>query len=583
MTTGPFNLFGGGAGGGEGGPGGEGKGAGQGGGGRRGGGSAGERISLEKLFDRPPPYSPEAEMALLGAMLIDPHVINEIIAIIKTGDVFFNEVHAVIFDSLIKLYDQKQTGDLVLVVETLRDKGQLKDIGGTDYLEKLMRETPGPASAMHFARIVSDKAKLRKLIRAGGQIVYEAYNAGSTGEGGAKEIVDRAESLVFAIAEAEETSDAEELGVLLQREIDRLDATHGVGLSGVKTGYHDLDELTAGLQPGEMIIVAARPSMGKTSFALNLAEQIALGGAPEQQRNDAPIIPIAFFSLEMSKSSIAQRLLSAASGVSTHEMRSGKMSDQQFRQLIDVMDRLGRAPIYIDDTPGLSILALRTRARRLVSQFGVRCIMIDYLQLMSAPQSARESRQVEVGAISRGIKALARELYVPVVCLSQLNRGPENRGENRPRMSDLRESGSIEQDADVVMLLHREAYYHVGDTDWEQQNEEKLNVAEVIIAKQRNGPTDVVKLRWNQHTTRFQNLAAYPGGTGLSPNYSSHGPAKGGGFAPSPVADPFKVEVMPFSPGKKTGPIANHRDGGGPDRDDGGAPFDDAGDVGLPI
>lgn len=583
MSAGPFNLFGGG-GSGEAGPPGDAKGGGRGNGGGRGGGP-GERISLEKLFDRPPPYSPEAEMALLGAMLIDPHVTNEIISIIKSGEVFFNEAHAVIFEALIRLYDQKQTGDLVLVVQTLRDKGQLQDIGGTDYLERLMRETPGPASAMHFARIVADKAKLRKLIRAGGQIVYEAYNAGSAGDGGAKEIVDRAESLVFAIAEAEETSDAQALSVLLEAEYKRLEAMHGVGVSGVRTGYHDLDELTSGLQNGEMIIIAARPSMGKTSLALNLAEQIAFGAAMDQRKPDSVGVPLAFFSLEMSKSAIAQRLLSAASGFSSHDMRSGRLTPDDYDHLCKVMYELSEAKIYIDDTPGMSVLQLRTRARRLVAQYGVRCIMIDYLQLMSAPQAARESRQVEVSAISRGIKALARELNVPVVCLSQLNRGPENRGDNRPRMSDLRESGSIEQDADVVMLLHREAYYHVGDKDWELENEDKLNVAEIIIAKQRNGPTDVVRLTWDQRLTRFRNYASHSGGTGLSPGYSSHGPAKGGGgFVPAPIADPFKVEVMPFSPGKKTGPIANHRDGGGPDRDDGGgAPFDDAGDVGLPI
>lgn len=585
MTTGPFNLFGGG-------PGDAGRAEGRARSGQAGGGGGApaERISLEKLFDKPPPYAPEAEMALLGAMLLDPQVIHEVISIVKGGDAFFNEAHAVVFDALIKTYDLKQSGDLVLIVEHLRDKGQFADIGGVDYLEKLMRETPGPASAPHFAKIVADKARLRKLIRVGGQIVYDAYNAGALGDEGARLVVDRAESLVFEIAEQEETSDAQALAVLVEQEYQKLLALQGKGVSGVATGYHDLDELTSGLQKGEMIIIAARPSMGKTALALNLAEQISMGGAPNQRRPDnfRPV-PVAFFSLEMSKASIAQRLLSARSGYSSHDMRSGRMRDEDYDRLCEAMYELSEAQVFVDDTPGMSVLQLRTRARRLVAQHGVECIMIDYLQLMSAPQSARESRQVEVGAISRGVKALARELNVPIVCLSQLNRGPENRGDNRPRMSDLRESGSIEQDADVVMLLHREAYYHVGDKDWEIENEDKLNIAELIIAKQRNGPTDVVRLMWDQRLTRFRNFAGHPGGTGLSSGYAAAGPSKsggggsgGGGYAPPVINDPFKVEVVPFNPGKKTGPIANHRDGGGPDREE-EPPFDDAGDVGLPI
>jgi replicative DNA helicase len=517
-------------------------------------------------------------MALLGAMILEPSVIHDVLSIIKDPKAFFLEAHAAIYAALVKTYDQKQAGNLVLLAEALGDAGQLKDVGGLKYLEKLAAETPGPATAVHFAKIVADKHRLRRLIDAGGRIVYDAYHAGDTGPEGSKEIVDAAEAMVFEIAQAEETSDAQSLATLVEQEYQKLLALQGKGVSGIPTGYKDLDELTSGLQPGDMIIVAARPSMGKTALALNLAEQVALGGSPWSAKRGAPC-PVAFFSLEMSKGAIAQRMLSARSGYSSHDMRSGRLRDEDYDRICEAMYELHEAPVYIDDTPGLTVLGMRTRARRLVAQHGVKCIFIDYLQLMTAPNAARESRQVEVSAISRGVKALARELSVPVICLSQLNRGPESRGDNRPKMSDLRESGSIEQDADVVILLHREAYYHVGDENWKIENEDRLNEAELIIAKQRNGPTDVVKLTWDSATTRFKDYGTVGGGTGLPSAFAVSGAGRRPPrpAAPAP-ADPFKVEVVPFSPGKKTGPIADHRDGGGPDRD-----YDDSGDVGLPV
>jgi replicative DNA helicase len=569
-------------------------------------------VKLDKLFEKPPPANVVAEAALLGAMILDHGVIHEIIPIIKSPDTFSSEAHGAIYAALVKTFDQKQAGNLVLLSEELSSSQLLEPVGGVIYLEKLASETPGPAAAVHFARIVADKAKLRKLIRAGGQIVFDAYNVGELGAESAREVIDRAEQLVFAIAEQEETSDAQPLSVLVEQEYNRLVALQGKGAtSGLATGYPDLDELTSGLQEGELLILAARPSMGKTAFMLNLAEQIGRGGvAPEKSSRQH--VPVGVFSLEMSKASIAQRLLSARSGYSSHDMRSGRLSESDYDRVCEAMYELGELPIYVDDTPGLSVLGLRTRARRLVSQYGCKLLMIDYLQLMSAPNSSKDGRQNEVAAISRGIKALARELNVPIVCLSQLNRGPESRGDNRPRMSDLRESGSIEQDADVVMLLHREAYYHVGDKAWEEENQDKLNLTELIIAKQRNGPTDVVKLTWDNRVTRFRSYARHPGGNGLPPAFSVSGPGSGGGpraggggggggavtgggWGPTSAPDPFRVEVQTFAPGRKTGPIANHRDGGGPDRDDGGSgagrgseppPFDADGgrdDDGLPI
>lgn len=531
-------------------------------------------IPLDKLFDKPPPHSVLAEMALLGAMILDPAVIHDVLPVIKTHDAFFLEAHAAIYAALVRTYDQKQAGNLVLLAEALEGGEVLKPLGGLKYLEKLASETPGPATAVHFARIVGDKAKLRRLISAGGQIVYDAYHAGDLAQGEAREIIDRAESLIFEIAQQEETSDAQSLAQLVEQEYERLLALQGKGISGIPTHFKDLDEILSGLQSGDMVIVAARPSMGKTALALNLAEQVAMGGTPYSGKRSQPV-PVAFFSLEMSKSAIAQRMISARSGYSSHDMRSGRLTEKNYDEICRAVYELHEAPIYIDDTPGLTVLGLRTRARRLVAQHGVRCIFIDYLQLMTAPGAARESRQVEVSAISRGVKALARELNVPVICLSQLNRGPESRGDNRPKMSDLRESGSIEQDADVVALLHREAYYHVGDQNWLAENEDKKNEAEIIIAKQRNGPTDSVRLTWDQATTRFKDYGTMSGGTGLPSSFATHGSGRPGTPAPH---DPFKVEVVPFAPGRKTGPIANHRDGGGPDRED-----EDFGDVGLPV
>lgn len=485
-------------------------------------------IALDKLFDKPPPHAPLAEMSLLGAMILDPNVIHDVIGIIRDPAAFYLTAHAAIYAALVKTYDQKQAGNLVLLAEELSSGSQLNDVGGVKYLEKLAAETPGPAAASHFAKIVADKHRLRKLIEVGGTMVHDAYHAGDD----AREIVDRAESAIFSIAEAEESTDAQPLGTLVEQEFQRLQAQKGCGFSGIPTHFKDLDEITSGLQPGDMIILAARPSAGKTALALNLAEQIATGGSPWSAQRTPPV-PVGFFSLEMSKSAIAQRMLSARSGYSAHDMRSGRLRDVEYEKLGEAMYELHTAPVFIDDTPGLTVLSLRTRARRLVAQHGVKCIFIDYLQLMTAPGAARESRQVEVSAISRGVKALARELSVPVVCLSQLNRGPENRSDNRPRMSDLRESGSIEQDADVVALLHREAYYHVGDQAWMQENESRVNEAELIIAKQRNGPTDSIKFTWDHTITRFKDYGSSAGGTGLSAGYASSGSAR------RPSRDPF--------------------------------------------
>ncbi len=545
----------------------------------------------QRLFDRDPPRSPEAEMSLLGSMILDPRVIADVVGVIKGPDDFSKESHGHIYRAIVEIFDTHNSGDLVQVTDLLKQRQVYDQMGGADYLVQLAEAVPSAVNAKHYARIVAEKAKLRRLIDTAGQILYDAYHTGDLGPDGAREVLDRAEMAVFDIAQEQDSMDPQVLSELLDAEMRRIESEdfEGAGYRGVRTGYAELDELLRGLQPGELIIIAARPSMGKTALALNLAEQVAIGGLPLAGAPATQSNPIAVFSLEMSKNAIVQRMLSARSGVSSQALRGGhKIPDDDLRRIYEAADDLAKAPIYVDDTPNMTVLQLRARARRLVAQYGVKCIMIDYLQLMTAPGAARESRQVEVSAISRGVKALARELNVPVVCLSQLNRASEQREGNRPRMADLRESGSIEQDADVIVLLHREDYYHTQDPDWPLENPDKVGIAELIIAKQRNGPTGVVKLKWDSRTTRFRDYdphASAPVGSSLGdtspyagrrPGYSSPSQAAqdfGNPFTqsiePKPPSNPaLSSDPPPFAPGRRTGPVEHHRDGGGPDRDE---------------
>lgn len=536
-------------------------------------------VSTEKLFDRLPPHSLEAEMSLLGSILLDPRQLSDVLAVVRKAEEFYAESHATIFRSVVEVYDRFNSGDLVQIVESIKDKGQLEAVGGAEYLVKLAESVPSAVNAPHYARIVAEKAKLRKLIDAAGTILYDAYHTGELGPDGAREVLDKAEMAVFEIAQQQQLADPQALKDLLQLEIDRIESQEGKGISGVPTGYLDLDDLLRGMQPGELVIVAARPSMGKTALALNIAEQMATGVSLAGQPASAN--PVALFSLEMSKSAVTQRLISAKSGIPSQNLRGGhKLTDREYRKLLSACDELAKAPMYVDDTPNMTVLALRARARRLVAQHGVKAIMIDYLQLLTSPGAARESRQVEVSAISRNIKALARELNVPVVCLSQLNRASEQREGNKPRMSDLRESGSIEQDADVVILLHREDYYHTQNPEWALDNPDKVGVAELIIAKQRNGPTGVVKLAWDSSTTRFKNYAGaniqpppeFAGGAAFGGGNGAFGDTgnRTGGYDTAAAAAQGFVEAAPrsaFAPNRKTGPIDNHRDGGGPERE----------------
>jgi replicative DNA helicase len=452
-------------------------------------------VNTDDLFGKPQPRDRVAEKVLLGALILDRELIASVSEIIDGPDDFHDAAHATIYRVMHDLHEAGRGGDIAQLCAKLSDEKCIADVGGYDYLEKIASETPGTAGALHWARIVANKARLRRMIQLGGQIIYDSVNHPDSGE--ITGLVDGIEQRVFETTrDARSNMAAKSLGESLEDEFAAMRARDGVGASGVSTGFVDLDHFPLMLEPGEFVIVAARPSMGKTAFAMQLAEQVA--GSK----------PVGIFSLEMSQAALVQRIISGHCGLDTTQIRSGRLGTTTINAVVADCARLQQLPLFVDAPAELTAMGLRSRARRMVAQHGVKVIVIDYLQLMTAP-GRQENRQVEVASISRAIKSVAKELGVPVVCLSQLNRGPEARADNRPRMSDLRESGSIEQDADVVMLLHREEYYHVGDQAWADANPEKVGLAEVIIAKNRNGPTGAVGLRWDSKSTRFRAVARH--------------------------------------------------------------------------
>lgn len=430
-----------------------------------------------------------AEAAVLGSMIVDPRCIGDVVEAIKR-DAFYHTEHRVIFDALIALFEKNRGEgiDGLLVRSELERCNQMEAIGGAGYLQRIIETVPSSANVQYYAEIVKEKMLLRETIAAATEILRDAYDESS--EAGEK--LDEAERKIFAITDKRIANAAEALKDLVTRTFELIEKRDGTHITGLGTGYYELDDKTCGLQKGEMIIIAARPSMGKTALALNIAEHM---GIVEK-------IPLAIFSLEMGKQQLAERFLCSYSGVDAQLVRKGMLGTEHYQKLVEACGVTSEAPIYIDDTSALTPLELRAKARRLRSAHGIRCIVVDYLQLMHIDSKRIESRQQEITTISRYLKSLARELDVPVVVLSQLNRSPEGREDHRPRMSDLRESGSIEQDADVVMLLHREDYYHRGEEGYEPDN-----TAEVIIAKQRNGPTGTVKLMFREKCTRFENLS----------------------------------------------------------------------------
>lgn len=429
------------------------------------------------------PASPEAEAAVLGSMLLDRECIGDIVEHIN-ADSFSLTEHRIIFGAILTLYENNSQVDLVLLRDELKKRKSLEAVGGVDYLVRVIESVPSAASAEYYAGIVRDKAMLRSLARTCGEILNEACDEG----GDIGEKLDTAEQRIFEVTEQKIKGSAVALKDLITQTFENIESRKGSHVTGLSTGFEELNYNLAGLQKGEMIIIAGRPSMGKTSFALNVAEHL---GADEN-------VPVVIFSLEMGKHQLVERFLCSRSGIDAQLVRKGMLSADQMAELTRVGGELFEKPIFIDDSPGLTPLMIRAKCRRLKSQYDIQGVFIDYMQLMSLGGRV-ESRQQEISTISRYLKALARELEVPVVVLSQLNRGAEGREGHRPRMSDLRESGSIEQDADVIMLLHREDYYHRGEADYEDNN-----VAEVIIAKQRNGPTGTVELIFDGRLTRFK-------------------------------------------------------------------------------
>ncbi|MDD5326616.1 MAG: replicative DNA helicase [Phycisphaerae bacterium] len=446
------------------------------------------------------PESLAAEAAVLGSMIIDPECINDVVEQLK-AEAFYRVEHQMIFDALITLYEKNRGGaiDVVLLRNELEKRGQLVEVGGVEYIAKIMDSVPSSANVVYYAGIVKDKQVLRELAAAAGDILNDAFS----GDGEASEKLDEAERKIFAVTDKKISGSAFELKDLVVRAYELIEKREGSHVTGLPTGYFELDQCTCGLQDGEMIIIAGRPSMGKTSLALNIAEHI---GVVEKA-------PIAIFSLETSRQQMAERFLCSSSETDAQRVRKGMLDTEHYEALVKACGELSESPIFIDDTASVTPLELRAKARRLKSRHNIRCIMVDYLQLMHVGTGRIESRQQEITTISRYLKAIARELNIPVVVLSQLNRSPEGREGHKPRMSDLRESGSIEQDADVVMLLHREDYYHRGEEGYEQTNK-----AEVIIAKQRNGPTGTIELVFREKFTRFEN--------------TSYASAEGGGESP---------------------------------------------------
>lgn len=465
------------------------------------------------------PHSADAERALLGSLLLEESAVGEALTVLRDFGpaAFFFEKNATLFQYILELYDQRKPLDGVVIKDELVRRGVFERLGGYEFLADLVGAVPSALRVRQYAEIVRDKFLLRDLIGASHRVQESAYADALP----ADELLDFAEQQIFAATERRITSQARMLPTLVDDLLQTMQQRDGESLTGVPTGYYELDEYTCGLQPAELIIVAARPSMGKTALGLNLAEYMSI----VDRR------PIVFFSLEMSSQQVAQRVISSRGRVDAHRMRRGMLGRDDVFRLQRAADEIGEARLIVDDTANLSILELRARARMLHRKYCVQAVFVDYLQLLHSP--GMESRQQEVAAISRGLKALAKELNVPVIAMAQLNRNPEDRKENRPRMSDLRESGAIEQDADVVMLLHRESYYaqggggvppasgaSSGSVGVPPANTDD-NTAELIIAKQRNGPVGTLRLTFNRQFTRFDNHK--PGGGDYVPHPGSIG------------------------------------------------------------
>lgn len=441
--------------------------------------------SKEKITGKVPPQNVDAEKSLLGAVLIDEESLADISEHVTPKD-FYEKNHSIIYGAMMSLYEKHKPVDLLTLTDELKRKKQLELVGGSAYLTELTNYVPTAAHAEAYAELVAQKAVRRRLIKASGDISELGYDEDTSTE----ELLEKAEAELFSVSDQSLKQDLVSIESILTESFDRMEELHRNkgSIRGIKTGYKDLDNMTAGLQRSDLIVLAARPAMGKTTLVTNLAYNVATIAKQS----------VLFFSLEMSKEQLVDRMLADASGVDAWNIRTGNLSDDDFGKLSEAMGELAEAPIFIDDTPGMSVLEMRTKARRANHEQPLGLIVIDYLQLMQGSGRSDGNRVQEVSEISRGLKLIARELNVPVIALSQLSRSVESRSPQIPQLADLRESGSIEQDADIVMFIYREAYYN-PETDRE-------NITDLIIAKHRNGPTGKIELYFHPERLRFMSL-----------------------------------------------------------------------------
>ena len=435
--------------------------------------------------DRTPPQDIAAEQSVIGAMLLSKDAIADVVESLRETD-FYRPAHALIYGVILDLYSRGEPADAVTVSGELTKIGELVRVGGAPYIHTLVASVPTAANAGYYARIVQERAVLRRLVEAGTRIVQMGY----AGDGDVDQLVDRAQAAVYDVTDKRTSEDYLSLAEIMPGTLEEIDAiaSRGGVLAGVPTGFADLDSVTNGLHAGQMIVVAARPAIGKSTLGLDLARSASIRHG----------LTSAIFSLEMSRNEIAMRLLSAEASIALNHLRSGTMSDADWQKLARKMSAVSEAPLFIDDSPNMTMMEIRAKCRRLKQRHDLRLVVIDYLQLMSSGKKV-ESRQQEVSEFSRALKLLAKELEVPVVAISQLNRGPEQRTDKRPMMSDLRESGSIEQDADMVILLHREDAY--------ERESPRAGEADFILAKHRNGPTANITVAFQGHYSRFVDMA----------------------------------------------------------------------------
>ena len=435
-------------------------------------------------LDRNPPQDIDAEKSVLGAMLSSKDAIADVVEEIKGVD-FYRPGHELIFNTITDLYGRGDPADTVTTADELDRRGELERAGGRLYLAELLTNVTVTANATYYAKIVAEKAVLRRLVEASIRIAQMGYQ----GQGEVADIVDAAQQTLYDVSTRKTSEEYHPLSELFESTFDELEAieARGDAMAGIPTGFTDLDELTNGFMPGQMVIVAARPAMGKSTLALDFARAAAI-------KNH---LAAAIFSLEMGRNEIVMRLLSAEAGIELSRMRAGRLSEEDWQRMVDKTTQISSAPLFIDDSPNLTMMEIRAKARRMKQKFDLKLIIIDYMQLMTSGKKV-ESRQLEVSEFSRQIKLLAKELEIPVVALSQLNRGPEQRTDKKPMMSDLRESGSLEQDADVVILLHREDVY--------DKESPRAGEADIIVAKHRNGPTRTVPVVFQGHYSRFVDM-----------------------------------------------------------------------------